>query len=1020
MQFINDGPDVPDELLRAHEEGKVIFFCGAGISYPAGLPGFEDLVKKIYKHNHTWREIDEDTAFEHKQFDTTLDLLERRLPGGRARVLQAIYKALQPQNNIFSTHYALLRLGRNRDERLRLITTNFDRLFHIASENDNSLKFESYEAPLLPIPKDNHWDGLVFLHGLLPEKYDEVGLNNLVVTSGDFGLAYLVERWAARFVSELFRNYTVCFVGYSLNDPILRYMTDALAADKRRGNNNHQAWAFAGYNESANNSKNTENKQKTEAEWRAKGVRPILYRIPSDNSANHDALHDTLVEWAQLYIQDLKDKEEIIEKYAQSLSRENNEKNNLVSRVLWALSDPSGLPAKRFAELNPTLEWLDIFSEKHFTPGDLSQFSVNSGSWDDIRYNLTNWMLNNLSNPKLLVRVIKQHVGKPHPSFVKKIQEKLFELYQLRLNNQNSNPPLLEKLWLLFQSGDLILLDGQQEKQSDEEKYEEERKFIKENNHLFDWLYCVREAKKVGTTVFFRRTVMDLFKPRVGIKIKNLSLETKDNLSINDLIDWELIVGLDIKYTFDIKEEIQKNIQADLLDIFQHLLLEVLDLMHEMGRTDEQYNIPSIHSIDVKKENNYYQWFVLVELLREIWLKLWQQNQKHACQIAYNWFKSPYITFKRLALFAASHDCCISSRQWLKWLCDDNAKILWLESTQQEVYKLLIDQEKNLSDFKKKKLAKLILKGPKQPSGLENIIDRDRQKFESDKALWQELIKSKKLSTSCLEEILEVYFEWISKRSDKVKTITKEDKETTAQNVKKLTIYSENSKEIKNLIISKLLFLIKEILADKEKKLSNNLGKLRKSTGLNHLSSNDLAEIAETLYTDLTLQHRESCWENYILPFWKHIWPKHKKFISPEVCYNLVKLVLETDTEFPNALEYIEDWLLPMEENGSKLGSILSDLDRKLYGQKKYLESESNKQQNKHLHLKDKLEKQNENYLQAALKLLDSLIKNNHHRLYTSNLKRCLDKIKEANQDLAKDNRFQRLWSYVENPKTSN
>ena len=37
MQFINDGPDVPDELLRAHEEGKVIFFCGAGISYPAGF-----------------------------------------------------------------------------------------------------------------------------------------------------------------------------------------------------------------------------------------------------------------------------------------------------------------------------------------------------------------------------------------------------------------------------------------------------------------------------------------------------------------------------------------------------------------------------------------------------------------------------------------------------------------------------------------------------------------------------------------------------------------------------------------------------------------------------------------------------------------------------------------------------------------------------------------------------------------------------------------------------------------------
>lgn len=46
MQFIQNGPDIPDTLLEAHEEGRVVFFCGAGISYPAGLPGFSGLVKK--------------------------------------------------------------------------------------------------------------------------------------------------------------------------------------------------------------------------------------------------------------------------------------------------------------------------------------------------------------------------------------------------------------------------------------------------------------------------------------------------------------------------------------------------------------------------------------------------------------------------------------------------------------------------------------------------------------------------------------------------------------------------------------------------------------------------------------------------------------------------------------------------------------------------------------------------------------------------------------------------------------
>ena len=48
MQFVANGPDIPDALLQAHEEGRVVFFCGAGISYPAGLPGFKGLVDGIY------------------------------------------------------------------------------------------------------------------------------------------------------------------------------------------------------------------------------------------------------------------------------------------------------------------------------------------------------------------------------------------------------------------------------------------------------------------------------------------------------------------------------------------------------------------------------------------------------------------------------------------------------------------------------------------------------------------------------------------------------------------------------------------------------------------------------------------------------------------------------------------------------------------------------------------------------------------------------------------------------------
>ena len=81
MQFIKHGPDIPNDLLQAHEDGLVVFFCGAGISYPAGLPGFKGLVDEIYGLVGTTCSPIEQEAYSRGQFDATLDLLERCLPG---------------------------------------------------------------------------------------------------------------------------------------------------------------------------------------------------------------------------------------------------------------------------------------------------------------------------------------------------------------------------------------------------------------------------------------------------------------------------------------------------------------------------------------------------------------------------------------------------------------------------------------------------------------------------------------------------------------------------------------------------------------------------------------------------------------------------------------------------------------------------------------------------------------------------------------------------------------------------
>lgn len=223
MQFIKNGPDIPEELLEAQEEDRVVFFCGAGISYPASLPSFGGLVNKIYTFLDKSPSAVEKTALDSFQYDTAIGLLERNHPGGRPAVRKALASALKPdfkKPKATETHQALLTLSKCRSGQTRLVTTNFDRVFDkvIVDEKLNTCTFA---APLLPVPK-NRWDGLVYLHGLLQENPTDDDLNRLIISSGDFGLAYLTERWAARFVSELFRGYTVCFVGYSINDPILR------------------------------------------------------------------------------------------------------------------------------------------------------------------------------------------------------------------------------------------------------------------------------------------------------------------------------------------------------------------------------------------------------------------------------------------------------------------------------------------------------------------------------------------------------------------------------------------------------------------------------------------------------------------------------------------------------------------------------------------------------------------------------------------------------------------------------
>lgn len=756
-QFVRNGPDIPESLLQAHEDGRVVFFCGAGISYPARLPGFAGLVSRLYTQLSVIPNAVQQAAINSGQFDTAIGLLEADIVGGRETVRRAMAGILTPDLSLSkatASHQALLTLGKTRDGRMRLITTNFDRLFEevIAAK---SLSVERFNAPLLPVPK-KRWDGLVYLHGLLSAAPTASELDRLVISSGDFGLAYLTERWAARFVSELFRNYTVCFVGYSINDPVLRYMMDALAADRLLGESCPEMFAFGSY------SRGTQEERANE--WRAKNVTPILYREHN----RHTYLHKTLQAWAETYRDGVRGKERIVVETAIARPLASTTQDNFVNRLMWALSDLKGLPAKRFADLDPvpSLDWLEPLCEERYGHSDLYRFGVppkadldekltfsltrrplsyrlaplmtvvdagvRGSRWDDVMRQLARWLIRHLDDPKLLLWLVQQG-GQLHEDLAWLIEHRLGELSelqskgdeiklaQIRAGAPNAIPgPSMRVLWRLLLSGRV--------------------KSWRPDRNLYHW---GGRFKRDGLTATLRLELREILTPRVALRepYRWSTEEDEDQAPkrIRSLVEWEIVLSTDhvhssVKDLFGIGS--WAAALPDMLPDFSALLRDALDLMRELEGAEDKSDFSYLHQPSISEHpqnNDFNDWTVLIELTRDAWLATAAQTPERAVLEAEIWQKTPYPIFKRMAFFAAAQDDLISACKALDWLLADESWWLWSVETERESMRLLVALAAKMDAELLLELEQAILAGPPRimfkddadPERLTRIMDRE-------------------------------------------------------------------------------------------------------------------------------------------------------------------------------------------------------------------------------------------------------------------------------------------------------
>lgn len=208
--------DFDERILEALTNNKLVVFAGAGVSMgsPSNLSSFEKLAEAIAEGTNL-KAIDPLDRFlgelHHKKVPVHTRAAERLSPIGS-----------EPN----CLHRDLLRMFGSAD-RVKLVTTNFDHHFTTAFVDVFKKEPVLYSAPALP--RGANFKGIVHVHGSITNPDD------MVLTDADFGRGYLTEGWARRFLVDVFRNYTVLFVGYSHKDLVMNYLARALPTDTLAG-----------------------------------------------------------------------------------------------------------------------------------------------------------------------------------------------------------------------------------------------------------------------------------------------------------------------------------------------------------------------------------------------------------------------------------------------------------------------------------------------------------------------------------------------------------------------------------------------------------------------------------------------------------------------------------------------------------------------------------------------------------------------------------------------------------------
>ncbi|MCC4310394.1 SIR2 family protein [Alcanivorax marinus] len=636
-------------------------------------------------------------------------------------------------------HGLIKRISSSQSGVPQIVTTNFDRLFEVG------LKGERLNWHVPPAFPDLHFgsriEGITYLHGRLVEVPSEK--HRYVLSSADFGRAYLSEGWATNFIRHLLERYTVVLVGYQAEDPPIKYLLQGLNHDGQYDRS--RLYAF-----------DRGLPEEIEAKWRDRGVTAIAY-------PDHPELWKSIEAWADRADNPRRWRASIIAKCRLDPKDLAPHERGQVAHVLRTVQG-----ARLFSEADPVPhpEWVCVMdasirsAEQSCGYGDDAEVfdpAVVYGLDDDLKDLADNDRKQGISNDDLLVW--RNEDDNPHDSHrLGGRAAEGFEAIPIRLRHlitwlgKSIDSPVLA-WWAIRQNGLHPRLLQQFEWQIERSQALHERArhiwaLIVEHHRdprnrqwNGDWYDFKKKISTEGWTASALREFRRVTAPQLEIKPPHGLGESKppcaswEQINLEDLGHWRVVLLERHNENLDVCDDLLPKVFSILenqLSVASGLLADIEAVRFQLPNFYPGREVEGREYIPNDAE--VVTWFV--QIFRRMAAKWPELTNAHVT----TWPAADRFFFRKLKLYALNEVNAFEADRAAEEVLSLDQEIFWDINVARELLFLMVDRWGEFSRENRDQLTDRILAGPdKLPYWPDEKFPEIRDEFASRYARYLEL-----------------------------------------------------------------------------------------------------------------------------------------------------------------------------------------------------------------------------------------------------------------------------------------